>query len=55
MAKPTAKQLAYLRALAERTGTTFSPPQTKAEASVAIARLSCRPRSGAAEARTDRR
>lgn len=37
--KPTAKQLAYLRALAERSGQTFIYPQTRAEASKAIRRL----------------
>lgn len=38
-AKPTAKQLAYLRALAERAGQTFAYPRTRAEASKAIRRL----------------
>ncbi len=37
MAKPpTARQLRYLRALANQTGTTFTPPSTVAEASRAI-------------------
>lgn len=38
-APPTAKQLAYLRALAERTGTTFTYPRSSAEASAEIRRL----------------
>jgi hypothetical protein len=33
---PTAKQLRYLRALAEQTGTTFAPPTTRRQASEAI-------------------
>jgi len=37
--KPTAKQLAYLRALAHRTGQTFTPPATRADASREIRRL----------------
>lgn len=37
--KPTAKQLAYLRALAERTGQTFAYPRTKRQASQEIRRL----------------
>jgi hypothetical protein len=36
---PTAKQLAYLRALAERTGQTFASPRTTAQASAEIRRL----------------
>ena len=55
MARPTPKQLAYLRSLAERTGTTFSPPRTKAEASAAIERLRRRAPSPSFEAREDRR
>ena len=38
-AKPTAKQLAYLRALAERTGQTFAYPRTSRQASQEIRRL----------------
>jgi hypothetical protein len=53
--KPTRKQLAYLRGLAERTGTTFAYPQTSGEASAEIKRLKARPRSGAAEQRRERR
>ena len=36
---PTSKQLAYLRSLARRTGTTFTPPTTRAQASREIQRL----------------
>ena len=38
-AKPTAKQLAYLRSLADRTGQTFVYPQTRSQASAQIRRL----------------
>jgi hypothetical protein len=37
--KPTRRQLAYLKALAQRTGQTFTYPKTIADASVEIARL----------------
>jgi hypothetical protein len=37
--KPTTKQLAYLRALAHRTGQTFTLPATRADASRDIRRL----------------
>src|SRR5271166_2000970 len=36
---PTPKQLRYLRVLADRTGTTFTPPASSAEASREIGRL----------------
>ena len=36
---PTAKQQRYLRSLAEKTGTTFTPPRTRAEAADEIDRL----------------
>ena len=36
---PTRKQLAYLRSLANRTGTTFTYPRTSARASAEIKRL----------------
>lgn len=36
---PTAKQLSYLRRLADQTGTTFSPPRTRGQASREIKRL----------------
>jgi hypothetical protein len=44
---PTPRQLRYLRALANRTGTTFTSPSTRREASAEIDRLrnlSSRPR-----------
>ena len=37
--RPSAQQLAYLRSLAERTGTSFSYPTTKSDASAEIKRL----------------
>ena len=37
--RPTARQLAYLKSLAERTGQTFSYPRTRRHASGEIARL----------------
>ena len=36
---PTAKQQRYLRTLAQKTGTSFTPPATKAQASREIKRL----------------
>jgi hypothetical protein len=36
---PTAKQLAYLRTLAERTGRTFAWPRTSRDASIEIGQL----------------
>lgn len=42
---PTRKQLAYLRALAHRTGTTFTLPRTRRQASRQIAMLLDRPAS----------
>jgi hypothetical protein len=39
MPKPTTRQLSYLRSLAERTGQTFSYPNTRARASAEIRRL----------------
>jgi hypothetical protein len=53
--KPTRKQLAYLRKLAEKTGTTFAYPETRAQASAEIQRLQARPRSGVGDARRERR
>ena len=38
-AKPTTRQLNYLRSLANRTGQTFAYPQTIAQASAEIERL----------------
>lgn len=40
---PTPKQLAYLRSLARRTGTTFTLPRTRRQASRQIAALRARP------------
>lgn len=40
---PTSKQLAYLRALARTTGTTFTLPRSKRQASRQIAQLLDRP------------
>jgi len=37
--RPTAKQQSYLRSLAERTGTTFTSPKTRRDASAEIKRL----------------
>lgn len=37
--RPTQKQQCYLRSLAQRTGTSFTPPSTKVEASREIKRL----------------
>ncbi len=42
--RPTARQQRYLRRLAEQTGTSFTPPATKAQASREIARLEGRTR-----------
>jgi hypothetical protein len=44
--KPTAKQLAYLQQLAQRTATTFAYPATSAKASAEIRRLKALPISG---------
>jgi hypothetical protein len=51
---PTRPQLRYLRQLAERTGTTFSPPRTFAEAAREIDRLKQRSRSAGFERQADR-
>ncbi len=48
---PTRKQLACLRALAERTGQTFAMPRTNRNASVEIRRLKAAP----AESRLERK
>jgi hypothetical protein len=50
---PTRKQLAYLRALANRTGTTFTLPRTKRQASRQIALLIDRPVSNQLELALD--
>jgi hypothetical protein len=41
--QPSAKQLTYLRALAKRTGQTFTTPRTSQDASVEIRRLKATP------------
>jgi hypothetical protein len=48
---PTPKQLAYLKALTERTGQTFAVPRTSQEASAEIRRLRAVP----AESQLERR
>jgi hypothetical protein len=53
--KPTPKQLAYLKSLADTTGTTFTYPKTKAQASAEIRRIKTRPRSSAGERTRERR
>jgi hypothetical protein len=53
--KPTSAQLRYLRRLADQTGTTFTPPATRRQASAEIARLKRCPRSAHFERREDRR
>jgi hypothetical protein len=53
--KPTPKQLAYLKRLAEQTATTFTYPTTSAQASAEIRRLKARPRSGPGEQARERR
>ena len=49
MNKPTPKQLAYLKSLAVKTGTTFAYPATSREASAEIKRLHGLPQSGQGE------
>ena len=53
--KTTARQQRYLRSLAQSTGTSFTPPATKHEASREIDRLKALTRSPRHEHRTDRR
>lgn len=53
--KPTPKQLRELRRLAEQTGTTFTPPRTRREASRAISALRARRRSPRVERKLERR
>lgn len=52
--RPTARQLAYLRALAQRTGQTFSWPATRAAASTEIRRLKTVPPSSQVEREIER-
>jgi hypothetical protein len=53
--EPTTRQLRYLRRLAELTGTIFTPPATRRQASQEIGRLEQRPRSSWLERREDSR
>jgi hypothetical protein len=53
--RPTGKQLAYLRALAHRTGQTFAYPKTASQASREIRRLQRQKRSGRVERAIERR
>jgi len=52
--RPTAKQQAYLRSLAQSTGTSFTPPKTKREASAEIERLKALDHSPTQARRADR-
>jgi hypothetical protein len=54
-AKPTSRQLNYLRVLANRTGQTFTNPKTSAEASVEIKRLKSARPSSRVEVRIERK
>ena len=47
---PTAKQLAYLKVLAERAGQTFATPRTSQDASAEIRRLKATPAESRARA-----
>jgi hypothetical protein len=51
---PTARQLAYLRALAERAGQTFATPRTSRDASAEIRRLRAVPAESQLERRIER-
>ena len=52
--RPTAKQQAYLRSLAQSTGTSFTPPKTRFQASREIDRLKALSSSPRHERQTDR-
>ena len=52
--KPSAKQQAYLRSLAQKTGTSFTPPKTRFEASREIDRLKALSSSPRHERQADR-
>ena len=52
--RPTAKQQRFLRSLAQSTGTSFTPPATKWEASAEIKRLKGVGRSSNHERQADR-
>ena len=53
--RPTAKQLAYLRSLANRAGQTFTYPRTRGQASREIQRLKQASRAHAPSARSSAR
>ena len=53
--RPTVKQLAYLRALADRAGQTFAYPRTARQASAEIRRLRAQKPSGRVERVLERR
>jgi len=53
--KPTPKQLAYLKSLADATATTFTYPKSSAQASAEIRRIKARPRSSTGERTRERR
>ena len=52
--RPTPKQQRYLRSLAQGTGTSFTPPQTRREASQEIDRLTGLASSSKHDRRADR-
>ncbi len=52
--KPTARQLRYLRVLADLTGTTFTPPTSREGASRQIDELKQRPRTSRADRARER-
>jgi len=52
--KPTPRQLAYLKSLAEATATTFTYPKSSAQASAEIRRMKARPRSSTGERTRER-
>jgi hypothetical protein len=51
--KPTTKQIEYIKALAHARGESFTPPETKAQASAEITRLKRRPVLTIAERRRE--
>ncbi|MBS0592035.1 MAG: hypothetical protein JSR84_01050 [Proteobacteria bacterium] len=53
--KPSPAQLQYLKILADRTGTTFTPPKTRSEASREIDRLKALPTERRDEVARERR
>jgi hypothetical protein len=53
--RPTVKQLAYLRALADRAGQTFTYPRTARQASAEIRRLQTQKRSTRVERAIERK